>query len=184
LDYLGLVRYNINKKIFITTPLFGTLFESNTKMQLQEKLFYIETNFRVYVYSSNVSNLLIFAIIKFLVDILFEFEDFTVTEITRRKIREAFRRGLSAAQIIKFINNHSKNGIPSNIEQQIIIWEQEKNAITAEKCNYYYEFLNQDEYLDFIRKCTAGKINIIWRNNEEMKVCIPKKHEQEIKNMH
>lgn len=197
--WMGVIRLNKKKKFFYVTPLFNNIFEANVKMTIQEKHFYIETNFRMYVYG-NMNNIkesketkvssenmnqsqeqiLIFKMLLFFIEIRHELDGFYICDITRNKIREAFKRGINSSQIIKFLCNYSKNGVPSNVEQQIRIWEIEKNAILYEKVNFYYEFNSNEGFISFIDLCKGKKIPLLWKSDENMSVCIQKKFEEEI----
>lgn len=199
--WMGVIRLNKKKKFFYVTPLFNNIFEANVKMTIQEKHFYIETNFRMYVYgnmnnikefkeskissenmnqSQSQEQILIFKMLLFFIEIRHELEGFYICDITRNKIREAFKRGINSSQIIKFLCNYSKNGVPSNVEQQIRIWEIEKNAILYEKVNFYYEFNSNEGFISFIDLCKGKKIPLLWKSDENMSVCIQKKFEEEI----
>lgn len=179
LNYIGLIQYKVNY-IFVT-PLTKSLFECNEYMLIKEKIFYVETNFRVYIYKekNNYLNGLVFALIKIIVNILFDFKEFLVADITRKNIRGAFKKGLTANQIIKFLSSHSKNALPSNIEQQIIIWEEEKNAIIADKCIYFWGFDSKEDYKLFIKCATERKMFILWKNDIDMKCCVHRRYEAE-----
>ena len=91
--------------------------------------------------------------LEILCEIEYIFPGFIVGNITRKSIREALRRGASSVSILKFFSLHANNlmdyksvyngityNIPENVVQQIIIWEEEKNAIISQKGNNFLNF--------------------------------------------
>ena len=135
------------------TPLIKCLFENfsnildnKSKVLLMKenvKYLIIESNFKIYAYTENNFEK---SILDFLCDIEYIFPSFIVGNITRNSIRRALRKGATAQSILKFFSLHSNNlmefkseyngtvyNIPENVVQQIIIWEEEKNAITSQK---------------------------------------------------
>lgn len=76
LNHLGLVKYHKKKNCFCVTPLVNALFKPNLLLTTVDKMFYVETNFRIYIYSSKVTNKAILYILNKLVSMYeFEFED-------------------------------------------------------------------------------------------------------------
>ena len=60
--------------------------------------------------------------------------------ITRAKAKTAFSMGIKAAQIVDFLVTHAHNIvrdktpiIPSNVVDQLVIWEAEQERIIAEE---------------------------------------------------
>lgn len=90
----------------------------------------VETNLQVVAYASSDLHL---AMLKLFVDINMRMPNMAMGRITREKSREAFRAGISAAQIIDFLTLHahavvSKKqsvAIPENVSDQLVLWEAE-----------------------------------------------------------
>jgi hypothetical protein len=64
--------------------------------------------------------------------------------------------------------------VPENVAQQIIIWEEEKNAIKIENVIYLYEFADEkqfERYMDILKK---EKIPILWSSKEKNIMIVPK----------
>ena len=104
----------------------------------------VESNFKIYAYTDNKFDV---QILDFLCDIEYIFPQFRVGSITRSSIRRVMKRGAESRVILKFLSNHAHKqmdyktlyneeyyNIPENVLQQILIWEEEKNAIVAKKC--------------------------------------------------
>lgn len=107
------------------------------------KYLIIESNFKIYAYTENNFEK---SMLEFLCDIEYIFPTFIVGNITRSSIRRALKKGASSQSILKFFSLHANNlmdykslfngivyNIPENVAQQIIIWEEEKNAIISQK---------------------------------------------------
>lgn len=77
------------------TPLCKCLFEDMSnifKSQENSKYLMVETNFKVYAYTSNEFEL---KIINMLFDVEYSFKGFVVAHITRNSIRKALKRGVT-----------------------------------------------------------------------------------------
>jgi hypothetical protein len=187
LNHLGLIKYK-SKKRFYVTPLVNALFKPNLFLTKVDKIFFIETNFRIYVYSSKTANkAIIFILNKLIGDYEYEFEDnedikkiqvintanesLLIGDLKRSSLIEIFKRGLSSEQIINFLRTYSKNGLISNIEQQLKIWEREVNVIAPVSCIYLCDFNNESDYLNFMNKVRENKIQCLWRNDSKMACC-------------
>jgi transcription initiation factor TFIIH subunit 4 len=109
------------------------------------KYLIIESNFKIFAYTENNFEK---SILEFLCDIEYFFPSFIVGNITRNSIRRALKKGATAQSILRFLSLHSNElmdykstykgvdfNIPDNIVQQIVIWEEEKNAIISQKGN-------------------------------------------------
>jgi hypothetical protein len=57
--------------------------------------------------------------------------------------------------------------IPENVAQQIIIWEEEKNAMTSEPAIFFNEFADEKQYDKYMEVFTANKITILWANKQQ-----------------
>lgn len=124
--------------------------------QHREGYLVVETNYRVYAYT--ISDLQV-SLLGLFAEVLYRFPNFAVAVITRDSVRErkviiedtvmfselafqvrtAFRGGITATQIVRFLQMHchsrqvsaaptsSKSAIPPTVIDQIYLWEQERN---------------------------------------------------------
>uniref|UniRef100_A0A4Y0BGA4 General transcription factor IIH subunit 4 n=1 Tax=Anopheles funestus TaxID=62324 RepID=A0A4Y0BGA4_ANOFN len=97
----------------------------------------VETNYRVYAYTD--SNLQV-ALLGLFTELLYRFPNLVVGVLTRDSVRQAFRGGITAEQIISYLEQHahptmltveqtinSKSSLPPTVVDQIKLWENERN---------------------------------------------------------
>ena len=89
----------------------------------------VETNYRIYAYTS--SDLQV-SLIGLFAEPLYRFPNLSVSLITRDSCRQAFKGGISAAQVIRFLKMHAhprqiegmakmkKPSIPATVVDQVI----------------------------------------------------------------
>ena len=112
------------------------------------KYLIIESNFKIYAYTDNNFEK---SILEFLCDIEYIFPAFIVGNITRNSIRRCLKKGAISGSILRFLSIHSNSlmdyktkygeveyNIPENVVQQIVIWEEEKNAVISQKCTVFF----------------------------------------------
>ena len=63
--------------------------------------------------------------------------------------------------------------IPENVAQQIIIWEEEKNAMTSDPALYFDGFVDEKHFEKYIEILNANKITILWINKEKWMIVVP-----------
>jgi hypothetical protein len=63
--------------------------------------------------------------------------------------------------------------IPENVAQQIIIWEEEKNAMTSEPAIFFNEFVDEKQYDKYMEVFAANKITILWANKQQSTIIVP-----------
>ena len=133
-------------------------------------------------------------ILDFVFEIEYMFPGFIVGYITRKSIREMLKRGVSATQILDYLSMHAHENveveckindityrIPENVAHQIIIWEEEKRAIsiTSGLALCLYDFI---DFNDFQRHCNEiGKRGgrILW-SSEERQIIVVRKVDERI----
>merc|ERR1712183_1220459 len=78
----------------------------NKNSQLSNKDGYIvvETNYRVYAYTDSSLQI---ALLGLFTEIMYRFPNLCVAVVTRESCRQAFRGGITANQIIRFLNMHA-----------------------------------------------------------------------------
>jgi hypothetical protein len=63
--------------------------------------------------------------------------------------------------------------IPENVAQQIIIWEEEKNAMTSEPAIFFNEFADEKQYEKYMEVLAAHKVTILWANKQQSIIIVP-----------
>ncbi|KAK8797283.1 hypothetical protein WA158_004491 [Blastocystis sp. Blastoise] len=130
----------------------------------------IETNFKIYVYTSNV---LYISLLQLFVEIHTILPNLACGQITRQNMREAFKCGITANQICQFLTEYSrpekKEGgkmvkcIPDNIVDQIFLWEQENNRIDPAAGLLLTDFKSTNDYQDTLEYMKDNKM-LLWSN--------------------
>lgn len=146
----------------------------------------VETNYRVYAYTS--SDLQV-ALLGLFAEVLYRFPNLAVAVITRDSVRQAFKGGITSAQITRFLRMHThprqqaahmKNGeavIPPTVIDQIALWEAERNRFTFTDGVLYNQFLSLADY-ETVRNF-AESINVCVLANSKQRVVVVTKEGHE-----
>jgi len=129
----------------------------------------VETNYRVYAYTDSSLQL---ALLGLFTEMLYRFPNLCVAVITRDSARQAFRGGITASQIIRYLNMHAhpkmlKGGesqLPPTVADQIRLWEQERNRFTFTEGVLYNQFLSHADY-ETVRNYAEQQGCILWNND-------------------
>jgi len=111
----------------------------------------VETNFKCYCYTESALHI---EMVKLFAEPECLLPNMMVAVISRRSIREAFKNGISAAQIIHFLEENTHplctkrdRSVPDNVTDQIILWEGERNRVISDKGTLYDKFASDEEPL-------------------------------------
>ncbi|WFD42984.1 DNA-dependent ATPase protein rad54 [Malassezia psittaci] len=155
-DYGLVYRTAKSAKYFFPTRLASTLTStaSSTLSTLDDQedqgYLILETNYRVYAYTSN---LLRIAILNLFVTLKSRLPNLVVGQLTRESVKSALNKGITANQVIAYLTHHAhaqmhKNNplLPATVSDQIRLWEREKNRVTTCPGNLYSEFTSIQDY--------------------------------------
>ena len=89
--------------------------------------------------------------------------------ITRDSCRQAFRGGITATQIIRFLNMHvhcksvasAGPPVPPTVTDQIRLWEQERDRFVFTESVLYNQFLSQADY-DTVKNYADQLGVVVW----------------------
>lgn len=141
----------------------------------------IETNFRVYAYTS--SHLQI-AILQLFTKLSTRYPNMVAGKITRESIRRAVSMGITSDQIISFLSTHAhpqmhirKNYIlPPTVVDQIRLWQIEGERMKATVGFLFKDFVSA---ADFEGPCKyAEEIGVLVWKNEARRMFFVTRHEQ------
>ena len=130
----------------------------------------VETNYRVYAYTSSPLQI---AILQLFSRIYARYSNMVAGKITRESIRKAVSMGITADQIISFLNTHAhaqmkRNTpiLPPTVVDQIKLWQIENERMKATPGFLISDFANADEYK---RACQyARDIAVLaWANDDK-----------------
>ncbi|KZV82245.1 transcription factor Tfb2 [Exidia glandulosa HHB12029] len=130
----------------------------------------LETNYRLYAYTDNPLQI---AVLNLFVTFKSRFPNLVVGMVTRDSVKKALANGISAEQIIAYLSAHAhpqmhKNNplLPVTVQDQIRLWELERNRVKADEGFLWTEFTSQADY-DLVRDY-ASKLNlVIWENPQK-----------------
>ncbi|KAH7104856.1 transcription factor Tfb2 [Auriculariales sp. MPI-PUGE-AT-0066] len=119
----------------------------------------LETNYRLYAYTDNPLQI---AVLNLFVSFKSRFPNLVVGHLTRDSVKKALNNGITAGQIIAYLTAHAhpqmrKNNplLPVTVQDQIRLWELERNRLQSDEGYLYTEFTSQADYdlvLDYARK--------------------------------
>lgn len=112
----------------------------------------VETNYRVYAYTKSPLRV---ALLSLFVELKYRFPEFCLGYLTRDSVRKALRSGITAEQMINFLNmnchadmgkNGAKRQIPPTVMDQIRLWEIERDRFVFKDGVLYSQFLSQSDF--------------------------------------
>ncbi|KAF8963144.1 transcription factor Tfb2-domain-containing protein [Flammula alnicola] len=133
----------------------------------QEGFIILETNYRVYAYTENPLQT---AVLNLFVSLKYRFPNLVVGSITRDSVKKALMNGISADQIISYLNTHAhpqmrKNNplLPVTVQDQIRLWELERNRLKSQEGYLYTAFASQADY-EFVLKYAKELDAVLWES--------------------
>ncbi|KAH9973409.1 transcription factor Tfb2-domain-containing protein [Russula compacta] len=127
----------------------------------------LETNYRLYAYTDNPLQT---AVLNLFVSVKSRFPNLVVGSITRESVRKALLNGITADQIISYLTTYAhpqmrknKPLLPVTVQDQIRLWELERNRIKTQEGFLYIAFASQADYeyvLNYARQLDV----VLWEN--------------------
>ena len=141
----------------------------------------VETNYRVYAYTSS---LLQIAILQLFARFSTRYPNMVAGKITRESIRRAVGMGITSDQIISFLTTHAhpqmrlKNNpvLPPTVVDQIRLWQIEGERMKATTGFLFKEFVSAAEFEAPCRY--AEEIGVLVWKNEPRRMFFVTRHEQ------
>ncbi|KAM6504070.1 transcription factor Tfb2 [Amanita muscaria] len=179
-DYGLVLQKKPSARRFSPTRLATTLTSSSpplptsagTSSGPQEGFIVLETNYRLYAYTDNPLQT---AVLNLFVSLKYRFPNLVVGSITRDSVKKALLNGITADQMISYLTTHAhpqmrKNNplIPVTVQDQIRLWELEKNRLRSDEGYLYTSFASQADY-DYVLKYAKELGVVLWES--PMKRC-------------
>ncbi|XP_075474231.1 LOW QUALITY PROTEIN: general transcription and DNA repair factor IIH subunit TFB2 [Primulina tabacum] len=175
---LGLVKLQQGRKDswFVPTKLATNLSISLADSTSRKQGFVVvETNFRMYAYSSSKLHC---EILRLFSRVEYQLPNLIVCAITKESLYKAFQHGITAEQIVSFLqqNAHPRvaeriPSVPENVTDQIRLWESDLNRVEMTPAHLYDEFPSRDVYeaaCDFAREYGG----LLWDNSKKMRLVV------------
>ncbi|KAA1130906.1 RNA polymerase II transcription factor B 52 kDa subunit [Puccinia graminis f. sp. tritici] len=123
---------------------------SAERAQEEHGFLVLETNYRIYAYTSNPLQI---AVLNLFLSLRYRFPNLVVGAVTRESIKSALSNGITADQVIMYLHTHAHPQmrkleplLPPTVVDQIRLWELEKNRIRAQEGYLYEDFKSAAEY--------------------------------------
>ncbi|XP_014208985.1 general transcription factor IIH subunit 4-like [Copidosoma floridanum] len=151
----------------------------------KERYVIVETNYRVYAYTN--SNLQV-ALIGLFCDLLYRFPNLVVAVLTRESIRRALKSGITASQIVGYLNQHAHNKmieagpppLPPTVVDQIKLWENERNRFIFNEGVLYSQFHSQTDF-EVLRDHALSLGVLIWQSERKRTMVVTKAGHDDVK---
>ncbi|EIM90946.1 transcription factor Tfb2 [Stereum hirsutum FP-91666 SS1] len=134
----------------------------------------LETNYRLYAYTDNPLQT---AVLNLFVTMKSRFPNLVVGSITRDSVRKALSNGITADQIISYLTTYAhpqmrKNVsrcrsftplLPVTVQDQIRLWELERNRLKSQEGFLYTAFASQADY-EYVLTYAKQLDVVLWEN--------------------
>ncbi|KAK3145786.1 hypothetical protein QOZ80_3BG0257470 [Eleusine coracana subsp. coracana] len=175
---LGLVKLQQGKhdRWFIPTKLATNLSASlSDTSSSKEGFVVVETNFRMYAYSTSKLHC---EILRLFSRVEYQLPNLIAGAITKESIYGAFENGITAEQIISFLqqNAHPRVAdkvptVPENVTDQIRLWETDRNRVEMIPSHLYEDFPSKNL---FEQCCDHARDNgyLLWEDPKRMRLIV------------
>lgn len=175
---LGLVKLQQGRKEswFIPTKLATNLSLSLTDSSARKEGFVVvETNFRMYAYSTSRLHC---EILRLFSRIEYQLPNLIVCAMTKESLYHAFENGITSDQIVSFLqqNAHPRvaervPSVPENVTDQIRLWEGDLNRVEMTPSHLYDEFPSRDVYE---AACEFARMygGLLWEDAKTMRMVV------------
>ncbi|KAK4055924.1 RNA polymerase II transcription factor B 52 kDa subunit [Microbotryomycetes sp. JL221] len=172
---------------FYPTRLATTLTSSapslvSSRHQDEEQGFIVlETNFKVYAYTSNPLQI---AVLNLFVHLKTRLPNFVTGQITRDSIKRGLTNGITADQIVSYLTTRAhpqmradaiREGnvsvIPTTVVDQIRLWQQEGERVRSDEGYLYTEFSAQADY-DLVHEYARDLGVILWQSSASRRLFV------------
>lgn len=150
LKALGLISFR-EKKVRYNRDFFLLFDESFGK----SRLIVLESNFRVYIYGDDRLNAYITSLF---ITRLKEFPDLIVGVITEESIRKTLALGITAQQILRYLDANALFEIDPNVQSQVLLWERKRKRVHSWRAHMFDNFLNFKDFSSTESFCVSKEI--------------------------
>ncbi|KAH9966940.1 transcription factor Tfb2-domain-containing protein [Lactifluus volemus] len=124
----------------------------------------LETNYRLYAYTDNPLQT---AVLNLFVSVKSRFPNLVVGSITRESVRKALVNGITADQLSHhYAHPHMRKNkplLPVTVQDQIRLWELERNRVKTQEGFLYTAFASQADY-DYVLNYARQLDVVLWEN--------------------
>ncbi|CAB0039863.1 unnamed protein product [Trichogramma brassicae] len=151
----------------------------------KDRYIIVETNYRINAYTD--SNLQV-ALIGLFTSLVYRFPNLVVGVLTRDSVRQAFKIGITAEQIIGYLKQHAHPNmiaggppiLPPTIVDQIKLWENERNRFSFTDGVLYNSFLSQTDF-EVLRDYAQSVSALTWHSDKKRAMVITREGHDDVK---
>lgn len=158
LSSVGLFRICGEKFEFCATHLIKSLLSCNDQAGSDLRIV-VETNYHMYAYSPSPLSI---AILSLFVSLKDRLPNMLRARLTQTSIRSAFRRGITADQLLTFLHTNSLHPLPPTLVDQIKLWEADLRRVRDRQGFLYSQFLQASDFDVAVQ--SAGAANVLYSN--------------------
>lgn len=149
-----------------------------------DKFVVIEPNYRLYAYTNDELQI---SIMSLFVKMKYHLPNMAMGVITRESIRAALMNGITAKEIVQYLHQHAhpemaKNTpvLPETVQDQIRLWESERNRVSYERGVLYDGFPSSQYYQDLLKYATDIGV-VIWSNTQRKIIMVTEEGHEELR---
>ncbi|KAI8878996.1 transcription factor TFIIH complex subunit Tfb2 [Backusella circina FSU 941] len=158
--------------------------ELTTDEEVEQGFVVLETNYRLYAYTDSPLQI---AVLNLFVQLQSRFRNMVTGVITRDSIRNALLKGITAEQIIYYMQSHAHIQmrkkipvLPLTVIDQIRLWEMERNRLKPTASYLYHEFNMQADF-DAAEKYAKDLNVLLWSNPKKRTMIIKEEGHENVK---
>ncbi|KAI8340757.1 RNA polymerase II transcription factor B subunit 2 [Chlamydoabsidia padenii] len=173
-----------NKDHASNVPSNSTGSKIDTEEEEEQGFVILETNYRVYAYTDSPLQI---AVLNLFVQLQSRFRNMVAGVITRDSVRNALIKGITADQIISYLQSHAHPQmrkrvpiLPLTVVDQVRLWEMERNRLKSTPAYLYHEFNVQNDF-DAAEKHAKDIGVLLWSNPEKRSMVITQTGHESVK---
>ncbi len=158
----------------------GASFDTGMRSAESKGFIVIETNYRIYAYTSSPLQMEILGLFTKLGT---RYPNMVSGKITRQSIRRAIAKGITSDQIISYLSTHAHPQmrkmvpvLPPTVVDQIRLWQIESQRMKTTSGVLLKDFLTMDEYQVSCRY--AEEIGVLVWKSDHKRMCFVTRHQQ------
>ncbi|CAM6085516.1 unnamed protein product [Calypogeia fissa] len=187
---LGLlqIQSGTRDRWFVPTKLAANLSASiadSSTVQAGEGFIMVETNFRVYAYTSSK---LQSEILRLFVRVEYQLPNLVVGSLTKESVSTAFASGISSDQIVSFLSKHAHPHaanktpvVPETVTDQIRLWENDRNRVQMAPA-YVYKDFSSAETFEAVLQFAKDIGGLLWQDASTQKLVVMTEKHEEMRN--
>ncbi len=148
--------------------------EQPLQVTKEEGFLVLETNYKFYAYTNSSLHL---SILSLFMNIRTKFPNMIHGQLSQDSVTDAFKKGITAAQIIRFLTSSAHNEmrltlpiLPPTITDQITLWEQDRNRLKAKPGYLYQQFLSSADFEKVVAE--ANRVVVVLYANPSSRMLV------------